>query len=125
LFDVRIIEVRPNVRQVEIHLILPRGLIDPIHIIDALRLNQRADRPTPDAHSAALRIGPFGLQFSVANNVCMQLALLPATTFAKAWGALASPIELTYRSRAFMRGMQASNSGILPNGSNQALNLNL
>jgi len=47
LFDVRIIEVRPNVRQVEIHLILLRGLIDPIHIIDALRLNQRADRPTP------------------------------------------------------------------------------
>src|SRR6266550_8357179 len=75
LFVVQIVEVRPDVRQVEICPVLLGGGIDPSQIIDPLRLNQRTDSPSADVHGAALHSGPLRLQLSVANDVGMKLAV--------------------------------------------------
>jgi hypothetical protein len=74
LFIVRMVEIRPNVREVEIQPVLPRRLVDPLQIADALDLNQRTDSPTADVQSMALRIGPLRLKFPVANDVGVKLA---------------------------------------------------
>src|SRR5438445_1819493 len=76
LFIVRIVKIRPDVREIEIHPVLPRSLIDPLQIADTLGLNQRTDSPSANAQSVALRIGPLRLQLPVANDIGVKLALI-------------------------------------------------